>query len=632
MKNWLKLVLLLALLASARSVFAVAGCGAGTDNTLCGNVGDPYEGGEPPGGTELTACGALTRGTNYYLSGNLGSDPAAICLTIGYGAAATILDLGGYTLTGQISGTGINANALTIFNGTVNCNISPTPSACIKITSAAAYTAPTRLHHLTVHNAADPGTATVASIYLEWSGLDGTNPAIEVDHIAGYVGTAATSNRATFLRLVTGKKSDTHDNDLTCNADTKACQLIEAIGPEGYVNGIIHNNKLTMTTNSVSGGLPRAITVTGPDDGAVGAQGWQVYNNYCAANNGRCFRFRQVSDVLVHDNEVVNCAATDSYGCYHFGDPSGSTAAVTVQKTPETVTKTAHGFTDGQKTRFTTTSAGIVAQTDYFVCSATADTWQLDSVSAACSNILNITANTTNTVYWNHAFVSDAMATIYGGSIAMDTGCLGFWLRDGNGWSVKNVTITGTHGKLGQLDTPGQPPPGGPVSTSATFCGITGASSLDVDSTAATSTTVHHFSAGTWTGAGTIDPLGSCEGIGSPGAVLTPLDHPFLLQGLGTASDSSSVTLSNTGDSTLNISSIVATGDFGQENDCGTTLGAGLTCSIDVTFTPTQKGTRTGAIIVTDDAASSPQATDVDGPAYAEMLAGGATVQGGTVQ
>jgi hypothetical protein len=54
------------------------------------------------------------------------------------------------------------------------------------------------------------------------------------------------------------------------------------------------------------------------------------------------------------------------------------------------------------------------------------------------------------------------------------------------------------------------------------------------------------------------------------------------------------------------ITSITPSGDFQvQSQTCGSTLGAGLSCTINVTFTPTALGARTGTItVVTDDVAS----------------------------
>jgi len=413
-----------------------AGCGTGTDNSDCGNVGDPYEGGSfnPSGKTALSVCGTLSGSHDYYLSGDLGADQTAICITLPFNPGTGLtLDLRGHTIQGTVQGVGINQNGITIFNGTILCNTYD--MSCLKVSGASAYTAKTRFHHLTAHNSINPAPLTtgLSAISTDFTGLDGTNTALEIDHITCYVGTAPVSNRALCLAIGSHKKADIHNNDLTCNADTKACNLIQYVSTQGYVNTLIHNNRVLITTNTVSGGLPRAIYVGGPDGGSTGAQGIQVYNNYCTANNGRCFRFRQVNDILVHDNEVVNCAATQGYGCYHFADPSNGTS-----------------------------------------------------------------------------YVGDAQANIYNETIALDTGGVGFFLIDGNGWTVKNSTVTGTHGKLGALNTPGQAPPGGPVPTSATFCGITGASGLDTDSTAAASTTVNIFNAGNWSGAGTINVLPSC--------------------------------------------------------------------------------------------------------------------------
>jgi len=620
-----RLLLILVFAIPSPVVYAVVGCGPGTDNSECGNVGDPYEGGAPPGGTPLSAClNPMTQNTTYYLTSNVGADPSVICFGLRNGVK---LDLRGFTVTGRIDMTGLNANGITIFNGSVNCNRAVATNACIKISSGSAYTAKTRVHHLTVHNANNGAGTTVTSIYLSWSGLDGTNLAIEADHITGYVGSAPTAVRAEYLRLDTAKKSDTHNNDLTCNADVQACQLIMPIpSSAGYINSLIHHNKLTITTNTISGGLPRAIVISGLDSGSIGTQGWQVYNNYCTANNGRCFRFRQVNNLLVHDNEVVNCAATMGYGCYHFTDPSGTTAAVTVQGTGDTVTYVSHGFSNGQQTMFTQTANGITAQTAYFVCNATADTWQLDPVSAACSNILDITSDGTNVVYVNHSFVGNALATIYNETIHLDTGGVAFWLRDGNGWTVRDSTVTGTHGKLFEVRTPIQAPPGGPVPTGASACNITGASGLDVASTAAASTTVSKYLSGTWTGAGTINDPGTCN-AGTPAAVLGA-SPDFAARLVGTSSGGQTNTLTNGGTVALSITSIVAAGDFTQTNDCGASLAAGTSCSITVTFTPTARGPRPGTLTVTDNAADSPQVATLGGSAWANIVSGKVASQG----
>lgn len=85
---------------------------------------------------------------------------------------------------------------------------------------------------------------------------------------------------------------------------------------------------------------------------------------------------------------------------------------------------------------------------------------------------------------------------------------------------------------------------------------------------------------------------------------------------LGTTSPVKSVTVTNTGTMTLNISSITTSGDFAQTTSttpCGSTLAAGKSCKIKVTFTPTQLGARSGNITITDNASNSPQTVSLSG-------------------
>ena len=98
-----------------------------------------------------------------------------------------------------------------------------------------------------------------------------------------------------------------------------------------------------------------------------------------------------------------------------------------------------------------------------------------------------------------------------------------------------------------------------------------------------------------------------------PSAALSPTSLTFAQQTVGTTSAAQAITLSNGGTAALSITSIAATGDYAQTNNCGASLAAGANCSISVTFTPTVAGTRTGAITVTDNATSSPQSATLTG-------------------
>ncbi len=116
---------------------------------------------------------------------------------------------------------------------------------------------------------------------------------------------------------------------------------------------------------------------------------------------------------------------------------------------------------------------------------------------------------------------------------------------------------------------------------------------------------------GVWVACG-----GSSGGGGTPPPTTAPIVSlsasgvTFTSQGVGTTSTAQSVTLSNTGNAVLDISSITLTGtnagDFTKTTTCGSTLAAGSNCAISAQFAPTATGTRNATITVTDNASGSP--------------------------
>lgn len=98
-----------------------------------------------------------------------------------------------------------------------------------------------------------------------------------------------------------------------------------------------------------------------------------------------------------------------------------------------------------------------------------------------------------------------------------------------------------------------------------------------------------------------------------PGATFTPVSLSFPSQLLGTSSAAQAVTLTNSGDLTLNISGIQVTGDFGQNNNCPAQLPPGSSCTINVTFSPAVSGTRSGTLTVDDNAYGTTQAANLTG-------------------
>ncbi len=114
----------------------------------------------------------------------------------------------------------------------------------------------------------------------------------------------------------------------------------------------------------------------------------------------------------------------------------------------------------------------------------------------------------------------------------------------------------------------------------------------------------------------------------SPIAALSISALTFGAQQVATASTAQSVTLSNTGDGSLNITNVVMTGDFSQSNTCGNTVTPAANCTFSVTFAPTTSGNRTGSLTITDNASGSPHSVALTGSATDFSLAaatGGST-------
>lgn len=100
----------------------------------------------------------------------------------------------------------------------------------------------------------------------------------------------------------------------------------------------------------------------------------------------------------------------------------------------------------------------------------------------------------------------------------------------------------------------------------------------------------------------------------APALALSPQKLNFGNQVLNSPSSAQTVTLMDAGSAPLGITSITASGEFSQTNNCGTVVSAGGgTCTVQVTFTPTQPGSVTDQITISDDAQGSPQTVTVTG-------------------
>jgi hypothetical protein len=111
--------------------------------------------------------------------------------------------------------------------------------------------------------------------------------------------------------------------------------------------------------------------------------------------------------------------------------------------------------------------------------------------------------------------------------------------------------------------------------------------------------------------------LVALSGTGESAVSLSKTALTFADRVVGSRSAAQSVTLTNIGAQLLSISSIAVTGtnetDFRQTNTCGSSLPAGASCTISVTFKPTQVGPRTASVTITDNAVGSPQSVALGG-------------------
>jgi fibronectin type 3 domain-containing protein len=93
------------------------------------------------------------------------------------------------------------------------------------------------------------------------------------------------------------------------------------------------------------------------------------------------------------------------------------------------------------------------------------------------------------------------------------------------------------------------------------------------------------------------------------------------------SSSAQTFTLSNTGNATLDIASIVFTGtnatDFSENATCGATLAPNSSCTIAVVFTPAASGGRSASLTVTDNsngASGSTQSSTLTGTGSHDVI------------
>jgi hypothetical protein len=103
-------------------------------------------------------------------------------------------------------------------------------------------------------------------------------------------------------------------------------------------------------------------------------------------------------------------------------------------------------------------------------------------------------------------------------------------------------------------------------------------------------------------------------GAASAGVSLTPTALAFGPVGVGLAGAAQTLTLTNNGGLPLTISATAVSAGFAvAASTCGSTLAAGAACNLQIVFAPTTAGTAAGTLVLTDNAAGSPQTVNLTG-------------------
>jgi hypothetical protein len=101
----------------------------------------------------------------------------------------------------------------------------------------------------------------------------------------------------------------------------------------------------------------------------------------------------------------------------------------------------------------------------------------------------------------------------------------------------------------------------------------------------------------------------------------------------GITSAAKTVTLTNKQATTLSIISITASAQFAvASNTCGTSVAAGASCIVGVTFSPTAVGSATGTLRFNDNAIASPQTVNLSGTGSAPVTFSANSINFSTVR
>lgn len=315
----------------------------------------------------------------------------------------------------------------------------------------------------------------------------------------------------------------------------------------------------------------------------------------------------------------VLVAATYGRGVWQTGLWTAGTGLTTATASPATVTFADQKFgTASSAQSVTLQNTGNLALTPTAI-SVSGDFSETDNCrSASVATGANCTIQVTFTPTATGARTGQMLvsANVYGGQLVIDL--------SGTGTPAGTVSLTPASIGFGQVEvgtssTPQQVQAGNSGALALSVSSITATSPFTISSNSCGTTTLAANSscqvqvefaptqtgavAGTLTftdGAGIQTVALSGTGAAAPTDALNPASLSFSATPLGQQSAAQAITLTNIGDLPLNSIAVSASTGFQTSNNCGTQLTGHAVCSISVVFAPTQTGSQTGTLTVSD--------------------------------
>ena len=229
-----------------------------------------------------------------------------------------------------------------------------------------------------------------------------------------------------------------------------------------------------------------------------------------------------------------------------------------------------------------------------------------------------ITATATNTATATSTQTATPTPTASPGKLTVSPLTLAFPQQEvGTTSAAKNVTVTNPNSSSVQINTATA---SGDFSLSSDACSGT---TLAPSANCVVSVVFTPTQTGTRTGTLTFVDAASNSPqkvtLSGKGILVKPTFSPASLafgnEPVEVPTAAKTITLTNPNNVSLSVTSVVPSGDFTTVNDTcsGTQVPASGTCTFGVIFTPSQKGTRTGKIIVTDNAVTPTQTIVLSG-------------------